>query len=219
MHKQALVIGLGQFGMSLARFLAERGVEVQAVDLSEDLVRRAAEFADEALAFDATDEAALARVAPARRDLCVCAIGPESREASIICTALLRQQGAPQIVARATDTLHERILRLVGAHEVVNPERDFGERLANRFLYEEIMGEMPLGEELVITEFRPPASFFSRTLMELSLPRRFGVTVVAIRERPTGRVYLPEPGHPVGEDDILVVVSRKGSVGKLLEKS
>ena len=93
--KQALIIGLGQFGTALARTLAKRGVEVIAVDSKYELVQAIADDVDEALCFDATDEQALAGVAPAQRDLCVSAIGPEARDASIIVTALLRQLGAP----------------------------------------------------------------------------------------------------------------------------
>ncbi|MBC7172273.1 MAG: TrkA family potassium uptake protein, partial [Polyangiaceae bacterium] len=129
MARQAIVIGLGQFGMAVARALSERRVEVLAIDLSEDRVRAVAPFVAEAAAFDATNEEALARTSPERRDLCVCAIGDESRESSIICTAMLRQMGAPRIVARANDPMHERILGLVGAHRVVNPEREYGQRI------------------------------------------------------------------------------------------
>jgi len=114
MKKQAIVIGLGQFGMALARTLTERGVEVLAVDTSEERVRLAASFVTEAACFDGTDEAALTRAAPDRREVCVCAIGDDARDASIICTALLRQMGAKKIVARANTDVHMRILRLVG---------------------------------------------------------------------------------------------------------
>lgn len=220
MERQALVIGLGQFGMALGRSLASHGVEVLAVDLKDERVQTASAFAAEALAFDAKDEYALRRLAPERRDLCVCAIGDESRESSIIVTALLRQMGAPRVLARATDDTHERILTLVGAHEVINPERAFGERLASRLAYRGIVDEIALGEDLVITELHIPASFVGRSLLDLALPRRFGVTVVAIRrvEDGRGRVILPDPRAPLRMDDILVIVSPPGSAHDLTER-
>ena len=100
MSKQALVVGLGQFGLALSRSLAAKGVEVLAVDRREETVRAAASFVTEAVCLDATDEISLARTLPERRDLCVCAIGDESRESSILVTALLRQLGAKRLVAR-----------------------------------------------------------------------------------------------------------------------
>ena len=126
--KQALIIGLGQFGMALARTLSERGVDVLAVDLDRQQVQLASSFVAQAACFDARDEESLKRAGPERRDLCVCAMGNESRESSIIVTALLRQMGARRIVARAIDELTGRILAMVGAHQIVNPERAFGEQ-------------------------------------------------------------------------------------------
>lgn len=214
---QALIIGLGQFGMSLARTLTNLGVEVLAVDNEEELVQDAAAFVSEAACFDATDEESLARADPSRRDLCVCAIGSEAREAAIIVTALLRQMGARRIVARAGDDLIERILRLVGAHEVVNPERAFGERLASRLLYRGIVEELPLGNDLMITEVHPPPAMIGRSLAQLHLPERFAVNVVALRPVGGGATIQPDPNRPLAGDDILVVVSRPEAVRKLLE--
>jgi trk system potassium uptake protein TrkA len=219
MAKQAIVIGLGHFGMSVARALAERGAEVLAVDSAEDRVRVAAGFVAEAACFDATDTDALARSSPERRDVCICAIGDESREASIICTALLRQTGARRVIARANDELHARILYLVGAHQVVNPEREFGERFARQIMYESVLGEMPLGESLRIAEIRPPAAYVGKTLAELRLPAKHGVTVVAVRRAGTNDVTMPGPTSQIGNDDVLVVVSDEKGIDGLLEGS
>jgi len=219
MKNQAIVVGLGQFGMSVARTLAERGVEVLAVDIQEDRVRVAASFVAEAACFDATDAEALARTSPDRREVCVCAIGDEAKEASIICTALLRQMGAKRIIARSNDDIHARILNLVGAHQVVNPEQEFGERFASQILHESILGELPLGEDLLITEFQPPAAFVGHTLADLQLPRRFGVTAVAIRRARRSVMILPNPHEPLEADDVLVVVAKEGAVATLMERS
>lgn len=218
MRKQVIVIGLGQFGMALSRTLSERGVEVLAVDVNEERVRLASAFVVEAACFDATDEQALMRAAPERREVCVNAIGDDAKDASIICTALLRQMGAPYIVGRASDDLHARILRLVGAHHVVNPEREFGERFASRIVHQGIIGEMPLGEDLVITELTAPSLFVGRSLDKLELPRRFGLQVVAIRRGGSGNVLIPEPKETLVAEDVLVVVSKQGAVGRLLER-
>lgn len=220
MRRQAMVIGLGQFGMALARALMVNGVEVLALDRREDRVQLAATFATEAIQADAMEEADLEQLAPARRDVCVVAVGAESREASILVTALLRQFGAPRIVARATDALHERILSLVGAHEVVQPERSFGERLAVRLAFRGVVDFLPLGDDLVITELATPPAFAGRRLVELQLPRRFQVTVVAVRrlEHGLGRLLLPDPQEPLRSDDILVLVGAPGAAQSLTEK-
>jgi trk system potassium uptake protein TrkA len=219
MAKQVLVIGLGNFGMALAQQLTQRGVEVLAADHDPELVQEAASFAAQAVTFDATDEDDLARAEPASRDFCVCAIGMDARDASIVCTALLRQLGAKKVIARSTDPLHGRILKLVGAHEVVNPEQAFGERLAARMAFPSVLEQVPLGPDLVLTEVAIPRPFIGRSLSELNLPRRHSINVVAIRRaRSTNDegLLLPEPTHPLQDGDILVVVGRPGATNKLL---
>lgn len=217
MDRQAIVIGLGHFGMALARSLEERGVEVIAVDKREEIVQEASAFVTQALCFDATEDESLAGLAPASRDLCVCAVGEDSREPGILVTALLRQMGAPYVLARAHDPLSARILRLVGAHEVINPEQAMGERMATRLLYDEIRDEVPLGEDLLLSQLDVPEPMQGRTLAELELSRRFGVTVVAIRRQVEGRgeVVEPDAHEPLRRDDLLVVVSRPGATEEL----
>ncbi|MEZ4438454.1 MAG: TrkA family potassium uptake protein [Polyangiaceae bacterium] len=219
MKRQVMVVGLGQFGMALTRVLTERGVEVLAIDVDEARVRVASSYAADVLCFDATDEDALAQAAPERRDVCVCAIGDEAREASIVCTALLKQMGAKLLVARVSSDLHERILRLVGADVVVNPERAFGEGFANNLIYERVKGELNLGGDLLITELEVPPSFVGRTLLELQLPRRYQLSVVALRRAADpGTALQPDPKHPFASGDIIVVVGPPEAAARMLER-
>ncbi len=216
MTKQALVIGLGRFGMSVAKALRERGVEVLAADQDENRVRAAADLVSDAVIIDATDAEALGRLAPDRRDICICALGDDSIQASILCTALMREMGGRRVIARASDPLHARVLRRVGAHEVVDPLRDFGSRFATHLVHESILGELPLGPDLVITEMRPSPPMVGRTLAELNLPGKAGVTVVGVRTGETN-VDLPRPQLPLSANDVLIVVSRPGAVAALID--
>jgi trk system potassium uptake protein TrkA len=216
---QVLIIGLGQFGMSLAHALAERRIEVLAVDSREDRVQAAAALVTDAVCFDAMDQKALATASPEKRDVCVCAMGQEAREASIVVTALLRQMGAPRVVARASDEIHERILRLVGAHEVVNPDRAFGEQFANHLLLRSVIAQVPLGDDLMLTELTAPSAVVGRTLKDLALPTRHGITVVAVRRGgPQGRkTVLADPSSPIAADDVLVIVSPGDAVERWMK--
>jgi trk system potassium uptake protein TrkA len=217
--KQVMVIGLGQFGMGLIKTLAKKNTEVIAIDIDLKKVQQASPYIAQALCCDATDEDTLRQLNPAARDVCICATGDQSKEAAIICTALLKQMGARRVIARANDELHARILSLVGADEVINPEWAFGERFANRVIDEAILEEMSLGSDLVVTEFKTPVGFERRSLLELNLRRRFEMTVVAIRSAATGQVKLAQPEEILHKGDILVVVSKIGSVSRLLNES
>ena len=217
MKRQALVIGLGQFGMSIARALAAQNVEVLAVDKKEDRTKVAAMFVTEAACFDATDEVALARLSPNKRDVCICSIGDESKEASIICTALLKQMGASRVIARSNDALTARILTLIGATEVINPELEFGKRFANQIIHSDIRGEMPLGEGVLVTEVSVPKAFIGKRLRDLALPKTFGITVVAVRTHDTGAVITPSAETTLSSDDVIVVVAKDDAVAKMMD--
>ncbi len=217
MSQQILIIGLGHFGMSLARTLSERDAEVLAVDINKNLVEEAADFVTEAIVIDATDEAELAGLEPGKRDSAVCAIGDDSKEASIICTVLLRQMGAPLVISRANDKMHQRILKLVGAHQVVNPEDEFGKRFANRLLYRHVIADTNLGEDLHLTEICIQPSMVGKTLIDLALPKRFGIMVAGIRRGPQGKIHQPLPKEPLQEGDNLIIVSNESAISKLIK--
>ena len=221
MAQQTLIIGLGQFGMPLALSLSHHGSEVIAVDVNESQVNLIAPHVGEAILLDAMDEESLASIAPAQRDICVCAIGEDNREGSIIVTALLRQLGAKHIIARATDDLHARILSLVGAHEVVNPERDYSDRLAVRIAWRHVVNVLPLGGNLVLTEVEAPESLWGRTLLELQLPKRYSVIVSAIRSKTSGGLgaEIPDPHKPIQQGDILMLVSTEQNARNFTERT
>ncbi|MDY0360902.1 MAG: TrkA family potassium uptake protein [Desulforegulaceae bacterium] len=216
MPQQIIIIGLGQFGMSLARTLSEKKAEVLAVDPKKHLVEEASNFVTEAVVMDASDEAALASLNPSKRDAVICAIGDDSRESSIICTALLRQMGTPYIVSRANDRLHSRILRLVGAHEIINPEMEFGKRFANKLLYRKAMAVSSLEDELNLTEIKIQPYMAGKTLIELELPKKFGAIVVGFRKNITGNIILPNPNEPLNENDTLIVAGKEDIIPKLI---
>lgn len=221
MARQTLVIGLGQFGRSLALALAEHGTEVLAVDAAEGPVDAVVDEVADAVILDATNEEALGSLAPQERDACVVAIGGDDREGNIIVTALLRQLGARRIVARASDALHARILTLVGADEVIHPEGDYGERLAIRLTWPEVRDVMPLGPDLALTEIEAPESFWGRTLSELELPERFHLSIAAIRRSTEegSRAFVPGPTTPVERGDVLVLVGGEQDARALTEEA
>lgn len=216
MSQQILIIGLGQFGMSLARTLSEKGVEVLAVDRNLALVEEASLFVADAMQIRVTDETDMARLEPSKRDAAVCAIGDSSKEDSIICTALLSQLGAPFIVARARDSVHKRILKAVGANLVINPEREFGRRFATRLINRNMVVDTDLGDDCLLTEIRVQPGMVGKNLIELELPKRFEVMVAGIRsyEDPS-KIIHPNPSIPLRADDRLIIVSNEWAIAEL----
>ncbi len=221
MPKQSLVIGLGQFGSALARGLAAEGGEVLAVDTDEARVRSVLPYVADAIVMDASEEEALRSLAPEQREVCVCALGEGNREGSIMITAMLRQMDAPQIIARATDDLHARVLYMVGAHEVVRPEGDYGHRLAMRLVWSGALRVLPLGGDLVLTELCVPEPFWGRSLSELRILERHEAVVAAVRpaDREADETGLPSPTAPLQRGDVLFVVATEKNARRISELS
>lgn len=217
MSKQIVIIGLGQFGMSLAKTLSENGAEVIAIDTRKHLVEEASVFVTEAIIMDATNETELASIEPGKRDSVICAIGDESRDASIIVVALLKQMGAPLIIARANNKLHQRILNLIGADEIINPEQEFGKRFANRLLYSDIIVEASMSEDLQLTEICVQPSIIGKNLIELALPKRFGIIVAGIRDKSNSQIMQPIPNQSLKEGNHLIIVSSQAAITKFVK--
>jgi len=176
-----VVIGLGMFGRMVASSLASEGQSVLAIDLNEEEVNRMAADLDSVVCADATDESSLRELRLERMTCAVVAIGAESMEASILATALLRQIGVPRIIARSLSDLHARVLRAVGAHEVVSPEVEMGQRLAYRLSHPNVLDRVGLSTHTELAELEVPAQYVGKTLVEIDVRRRFDITVIAIQ--------------------------------------
>jgi trk system potassium uptake protein TrkA len=200
-----VVIGLGMFGRNVALHLASAGQSVLAIDRDQTEVDRVAPELDSVVCADATDETALRELGLERMSCAVVAIGAQSMEASILTTALLRQMGVPRIVARSLTELHTRVLRAVGAHEVVSPEEQMGQRLARRLAEPNVLDRLDLGGEAQLAEVEVPSAFVGKTLVELDVRRRHGVTVVAIRREGQVRATIRQDERFRAGDVMLVI--------------
>jgi trk system potassium uptake protein TrkA len=208
------VIGLGMFGRAVALSLTSHGQAVLGIDSDRDEVDRIASELDTVVCADTTDEEALRELRVERISCAVVAIGAQSMEASILTTTLLRQLGVSQIVARALGPLHARVLRAVGAHRVVNPEREMGENLALQLAQPTVLERFDLGDEVEVAELEAPRAFIGRTLVELGVRRRFGLSVAAIRR--ADKVFATlDGGEQIREGDVLIVIGGYKAIADL----
>ena len=214
MSTQVLIIGLGQFGMSLARTLSEKGAEVIAADNDKEIIEEAASFLDDAICLDATDETAVAKLCPKERDVVICAIG--TREPSILTTAILRQMGCENVIARATDKIHERILKAVGAKSVINPDAEYGRKFAYKILFQNIIN-YETSENIQLLEINVQPFMEGKTLIELALPNKYGIIVAAIKKG--NKLTRPFPNEVLNTKDKLLLVCTEDAIAKMIEEN
>lgn len=209
------VIGLGNFGSSLARRLAELGHHVSVVDTDPKAVNRVQDVCEQAVVADATDRNVLEEVGLNLVDAAVVSLG-DNLGASILVTLHLKEMKIKRIVAKAVSPDHEKILKRVGASEVVFPERDVALRLAGTLSHPNLLDYLPIGQEFSVAELAPPPDFVGKTILELDLRRNHGINVIAVRELVPERLsLLIEPKYVIKDSDILVVVGRQEDIERL----
>lgn len=214
MALQILIIGLGQFGMSLAKTLSDKGAEVMGVDINKDLVNLASAFLDDAICLDATDEISLSKLCPKERDIVICAIG--SKEPSILTTALLVEMGCENLIARATDKIQERILKAIGAKTVINPDSEYGKKFAYKIMFQNVISS-DISDDIQSIEINVQPFMVNKSLLELSLPNKYGIIVAALKRN--NKISRPFPNEKLKAEDKLLLICNEDSIAKMLREN
>jgi trk system potassium uptake protein TrkA len=204
-----LVVGLGRFGSTLALALSRLGHEVLAVDARMELVQEFSGQLTHVVQADATSEAALRQIGASDLDVAVVAIGDDI-EASVLATGALIDLGVSQVWAKAITRAHGRILERIGAHHVVFPEADAGERVAH-LLTGKMIDFIEFDDDYAIVKTMAPVEAHGRTLGETKLRTKYGVTIVGVK-RPGQDFTYALPETEVHPGDMLIVAGKTDDV-------
>jgi trk system potassium uptake protein len=218
-RKQFGVIGLGRFGSAMATTLTELGHDVIGVDGDESRVQQLADVILHALQIDATDEKALRAAGIQDVDVAVVSIG-ENIESSLLVVMQLRELGVRSIVAKAVTPLHGRILEKLGVSRVIFPEREMAIRLAHSLVMPNVIDYIELSRDFSIVEVPAPEAFVSRTLKQLELRPRLGLTLIAIKRQSDdgGGVVTniaPAAGETIRAGDVLALLGSNERLNQL----
>lgn len=226
MAKKFAVIGLGRFGSAVAKALAEKGFEVMVIDTDENKVSLLSDIATQSLVLDGTDEKALKDAGVTDVDTAIVSVG-QRIDASILITLLLKELGIKQVIVKGVNTLHGTILKRIGADRVIFPEREMANKLVESFISPKIFDYIELSPTHSVIEIAAPKPFFGKTLRQLGLRERMGVTVIAIKKK---LAVMTEKGTPdfreevnispsaddeIVEGDVLVLLGRYEDLAKI----
>lgn len=203
------MIGLGRFGCHLATSLTQLDHDVLAIDRGAGQVQRWSQYLDRVVEADATEEGALRQLGVTNFRRVVVAIGA-SVEASVLTVLALTELGVPQIWARATSDKHAKILASVGAHHVIFPEAETGERVAH-LIVSKMLDFIEFGDDFAIAKVRVPDTLVGRPLRELAPADRYGVMVVGAK-LPGERFRYADPATVLTAGSVLVV---EGSIAQV----
>ncbi len=214
--KQFLVLGLGRFGSSVAKTLCEMGHEVLAVDSDSDAVDAIAPYVTQCVQADATDEEVLQSFDPASFDAAVVSIGTNVQD-SVLVSLLCKEAGVPLVIAKAMDALHAKVLRKIGVDRVIFPERDMGQRLARSLVSPGLLDLMELSNDYQIVELLAPSSWEGKSLVEVNVRRKYGVSVIAIHR---GKDFITSPGADTvfAAGDVLLLLGKQRDIDAIEQK-
>jgi len=212
---QFAVIGLGNFGYNVALALAQANHQVLAIDVDEKKVERIKDDVTQAVVCDVTEKDSLDQLISADFDAVIISLG-KSVENSTLLTLYLRDINIRRIVVKAINEEHGKILSLVGATEVVFPEKSEAARLAMRLTSPNLIENIPLAPEYGIAEIEAPPRFVGKTLKELQLRSRYNVAVVAIKEVLTDRFFLiPDPDMRIKPDSAILLIGKNSDIDNI----
>jgi len=207
--ESVVVIGLGRFGGAVAASLLELGHEVLGIDADDDIVQDWSDRLTHVAAADSTDEDALCQLGVPDFSHAVVGIGSDV-EASVLTVVALVDIGVADITAKADSVKHGRILRSIGAHHVVYPEAAMGERVAH-LITGKMLDFIEFEDGFAIAKVAAPRDAAGRTLADVGLRTKYGVTVVGVKRPGADFEYaLPETVVPRG--CTLIVAGETGKV-------
>lgn len=177
-----IIVGLGNFGASLAEKLTAEGHEVIGIDERMQKVELLKEKITHTICMDATDEQAVGGLPVANTDIVIVAIG-EEQGANILVTALFKNMGARRLISRAIDPLHEKVLEAIGITEIVHPEEETAERWAKKLCLTNVEDSFELDENYSIVEATVPEQYSGKTIMEVQFRNRFNLLVLTTIRR------------------------------------
>jgi trk system potassium uptake protein TrkA len=207
-----IVVGLGVFGRAVARNLMRRRAEVVAVDSKMDIIDEFQSEVTYAACMDSTDEKALIELGIKDFDAGIVAIG-ENFEANLLTAVLLKNAGVRQVISRASNPLHIKILEAVGIKKIVNPGIDAADKLVYGLVHRNLLDIVHIDDRISVAKIVAPQEFVGQSLGTLNLRAKYGVNCISINrieETESGeeKTVSGNPGADVviAKSDILVVI-------------
>lgn len=221
------VIGIGRYGTTIARRLAEKGTQVFAFDPDEEKIETIKDEVAFAVTLDATDLRALKSQNLGELDAAVVAIG-ENFEATVLTCVHLLDLGVKRVIARASGNHQRLILEKIGVTEILTPEEEVANVVTEKLLNPNIVSFLQLPDDHEIAEIRAPKGVIGRTIEEIGFRNKYEMTLITIKRAyevtKNGEditeehiIGVPKSETPIKESDTLVVFGAAKSVQRFIE--
>ncbi|MBO5363623.1 MAG: TrkA family potassium uptake protein [Clostridia bacterium] len=212
-NKSYAVLGLGRYGLAVARELVNNGVDVLAVDSDETIVNSAIADIPFCKCADITDSEVIKQLGIANMDVVIIAMA-NNLEASVMAVMLCKEVGVNKVIAKCANEVHKKILSKVGADKVVFPEYESGTRLAKNLLSSGFIDVIELSNDVSLIELEVKPEWVGKTLIELNLRKKYALNVIAIRQVNNLEINI-DPTIKLDKNMQLVVITNTSKISKL----
>ncbi len=213
MKKSIAVLGLGKYGMSLAKAMHDMGADVLAVDKDMEAVKEISDHCTEAVCIDLLNEEEIGTLDLKNMDIVVSAMGG-NLAASIMAVAVSKEQQVPSVVAKSSSLRMSSILKKIGADKVIIPEEESGIRTARILTSDTILDYFQVDDNLCMIEMEPLAEWLNKSPLELNLRKNYQINIVAKQDHAGSKWKLINPEEPLTELCRLLIVLEKAQLSK-----
>ncbi len=213
--KRFIVVGLGNFGSSVAEVLYNQGHDVIAIDQSESAVDRMASLVTRAAVGDGRVLETLERLGARGCDAGIISTGDDIT-ASILAAMALRDLQTREIFVKVISRDHARVMARMGITESIFPEREAAINLGTRLARQTLFNYVNLGNGVSLQEMAVPVAWEGRTLRQLLLRENYRVSVVAVHDVLTDKMRVPpDPDAQLLDSDTLLIAGNEENLERL----
>jgi trk system potassium uptake protein TrkA len=213
--KRFIVVGLGNFGSTVAETLHSAGHDVAALDRDPERVDDMASKVSRAALGDGTEVRTLRQLGAEDANAAVISTG-DDLTASALTALVMRDLGIEEIYVKVVSHEHARLIEKIGVTETIFPERESGIRLGKRIASRALLNYVQLGPGFSVQEMAVPPSWVGKSLRELEPRRRHGISVVAVHDILLDRIQaVPNPDELLKDSDALLVAGADETLAKV----
>ena len=209
--KSYAVIGMGRFGESVVEELIKRQADVLVIDNDPERIAKMSKIATHAVTLDSTNVQALKEVGISSIDHVVVAIGKDL-QSSILTTLILKDLGVEQVTVKVQDANHEKVVKKLGADEIIQPEQQSGKRLASKIISDNVLDYIDLNESHSFIIINVMDKIVDSTIINLNVRNKFHINIVAIRRGED--IIIPSPDDVLEKTDQLLLVGKNNDLEK-----
>lgn len=227
MANKFAVIGLGRFGVRIAKTLSEKGAEVLAIDIDPERVEFIKDEVAYAVALDSTDKRALLSQDIQKMNAVVVAIG-ENFEALLLTSAVLKDLKVKRVITRSSSPTQKTILKQMGMQEILSPEEEVGSAVAQRLLNPDVLTFFQLPDGYEIVEVVSPKGVSNKSIQDIKLREKYHLNLITIKRdfeemldgevvKKSHTIGVPKASTTLFDGDLLILMGLRRDIQKFIE--